>query len=320
VGDVAVSGKQSGIGARFLCGGYDISGDVNALDSISASMTPLDVTDITQSAHSRVPGLRDGMMGFTSFWDAANATPVLDALSTADELMEFLVPPLSIGSPAACLNAKQINYDPSRASDGGLTMKTEGQGQGYGLEWGVQLTPGLRTDTTDTNGSSFDSGAAFSTPSVPSSTTPVTNSSPLPATVVVSGGTVSNVKVNGVTAGSGDGTYTVPAGQAITLTYSAAPTWTWTLATAFGAQAYLQVTAFTGTSVTVEIEDSADDSSWAAVTGLTFTAVTAAPATQRLATANTATIRRYLRVITTGTFDPATFAVVINRNLAVTNF
>lgn len=87
-------------------------------------------------------------------------------------------------------------------------------------------------------------------------------------------------------------------------------------ATNFGAQAYLQVTAFTGTDVTVKVQDSADNASFADVTGLTFTATTAAHTTQRLATSNAATIRRYLRVATTtsGGFTSATFAVMVNRN------
>lgn len=311
-----MSGKQSGIGARFICGGYDLSGDISALDSIGGTTNLLDVTDITQSAHSRVPGLRDGMMSFTSFWNAQNSVPVLDALPTADVLMQFLVPPLSIGSPAACLQALQINYDPTRAADGGLTMKTEGQGDGYGLEWGIQLTPGLRTDTGDTNGSSLDGGSGFTTPAVPASGTPAANLSPLPATVVISGGTVSDVVVNDVSVGTGDGTYTVPAGQSITLTYSDAPTWTWTLQTAYGAQSYLQVTAFTGTSVTVTVQQAPDDSTWTTLAA--FTAAESAPATQRVAV--TGNVGQWLRVITTGTFSLATFAVMVNRNQAVTNF
>jgi hypothetical protein len=68
------------------------------------------------------------------------------------------------------------------------------------------------------------------------------------------------------------------------------------------------------------VQDSADNASFTTITGLTFTAVTAAPAWQRLATANNATVRRYLRVITTGTFNPATFAVVLDRNLSSTSF
>lgn len=312
--------KQSGLGARFLTGGYDISGDVNAIDTIGGMQALLDSTDITQSAHSRIAGLRDGSMGFTVFMDTANAHPVLSALPTADTLMTFLAPPLSIGGASACLVAKQVGYNPTRGNDGSLTMKVEGQGNAYALEWGVQLTPGLRTDTTATNGTALDQGAGFSSPSVPLTTVPVTNTSPLPATVVVSGGTVTNVAVNGVTVGAGDGTYTVPPGQTITLTYSAAPTWTWTLQSAFGAQAYLQVTGFTGTSVTAAVQDSADNATFAAVTGLTFAAVTAAPAWQRLATAGNATLRRYVRVVTTGTFSSATFSCMVNRNLAATSF
>jgi hypothetical protein len=318
--------KQSGLGARFLVGGYDVSGDINALDSISGSLGLLDSTDITQSAHSRIPGLRDGSMSFTSFFDAANAHPVLSALPTADELMTFLVPALAIGSAGVCLNAKQIDYPPSRATDGGLTMKVEGQGNGFGLEWGLQLTPGLRTDTADTNGTSLNNGAA----------------------------------------------------------------------TLYGAQAYLQVTAFTGTSVTVTVQHSPDNATWTTLEA--FTAVTAAPATQRLGTytgpvtatlaspavftapgsalANgtpvvlsappapqalpggftagttyyvvsasgatfelaatsggsalnsssagagivTQLVQQYLRVITSGTFSSATFAVVVNRNPAIAWF
>lgn len=152
--------KQSGLGSRLLVGGYDISGDIQALDTAAGGPALGDVTDITQSAHSRLGLLRDGSLGFTCYMDAANAHPVLSALPTTDVQMAFLVPPLAIGSPVAVLNAKQVNYDPTRGADGSLTLKVEGQGQGFGLEWALQLTPGLRTDTTATNGASLDNGAS----------------------------------------------------------------------------------------------------------------------------------------------------------------
>lgn len=306
--------KQNGLGARLLVGGYDLSGDIQAIDTATGGPALGDVTDITQSAHSRLGLLRDGSLGFTCYMDTANAHPVLAALPVTDTLMAFLVPPLSAGSPSVWCNAKQVNYDPTRGADGSLTLKVDGQSNGFGTEWCQQLTAGLRTDTTATNGVSLDTGNGFVTPGIPASTVPVTNTSPLPATVVISGGTMTNVSVNGVTVSAGAGTYTVPAGGTITMTYTVAPTWTWTLQSAFGAQAYLQVTAFAGTSVTVTVQDSADNSSFANVTGLSFTPVTAAPNTQRIATSNTATIRRYLRVITAGTFTNAVFAVAIDRN------
>ncbi|NUS54143.1 MAG: hypothetical protein HOV66_04675, partial [Streptomycetaceae bacterium] len=89
-----------------------------------------------------------------------------------------------------------------------------------------------------------------------------------------------------------------------------------TAQTAFGAQAYLQVTAFTGTDVTVKIQDSADNASFADVAGFAFSATTAAHTTQRIATSNAATIRRYLRAVTTtsGGFTSVTFSVMVCRN------
>jgi hypothetical protein len=78
--------------------------------------------------------------------------------------------------------------------------------------------------------------------------------------------------------------------------------------TTFGLSAYLHVFSFSGTSVTVAIQDSADNVSFAAVTGGSFTAATGATK-ERIVTATNLTVRRYLRVVTTGTFSSAVFAV-----------
>jgi hypothetical protein len=86
----------------------------------------------------------------------------------------------------------------------------------------------------------------------------------------------------------------------------------------FGLQAYLHVFAVVGTSVTVKLQESSDNSgdAYADVTGGGFTAVTAVAGTgsQRIQTSRTQTIERYLRVVTTGTFSSATFAVAVVRN------
>lgn len=85
---------------------------------------------------------------------------------------------------------------------------------------------------------------------------------------------------------------------------------------AFGLTAYLHVTAFTGTSVVVKLQESSDDGggdAFADVTGGAFTAATAIGA-QRIETASNLTVERYLRVVTSGTFSSATFCVLICRN------
>lgn len=87
----------------------------------------------------------------------------------------------------------------------------------------------------------------------------------------------------------------------------------------FGLQAYLQVFAFTGTSVTVKLQDSADNSSWSDITGAAFTAATGIT-TERIQTGRTQTVRRYVRAVTTGTFSNAIFNVVFVKNPATVNF
>ena len=86
-----------------------------------------------------------------------------------------------------------------------------------------------------------------------------------------------------------------------------------TASTAFGWQAYLHVFDVVGTSVTVTLQDSADNASFANLTGGGFVAATGIRV-QRLEGGRTATVRRYLRAITSGTFSNAVFAVMFVRN------
>jgi hypothetical protein len=92
--------------------------------------------------------------------------------------------------------------------------------------------------------------------------------------------------------------------------------------TPYGLQAYLQVFAFTGTSVTVKLQESADNGvndAWTDVTGGSFTAATGVT-TERIATSTTQNVERYLRVVTTGTFTNAQFAVNVVRNPVAVTF
>jgi len=239
--------KTGGLGDNLYVGGYNLSGDIGSLPKIQGGMKPLDLTGIDKFAFERLGGVRSGSMSWSAFFNTTvgHAHPVLSALPTADAIATYCRG-TTLGDPCASIVAKQLNYDGNRTPAGDFTFSVDAESNSFGLEWGVQLTAGLRTDVAATNGASIDTLASA----------------------------------------------------------------------AFGAQAYLQVTAFTGTDVTVKIQDSADNSSFADVTGLTFTQVTAAPFTQRLATSNAATIRRYLRAVTvtTGGVTSVTFAVQITKN------
>lgn len=239
--------KQTGLGARLFVDGYDLSGDTQSLGRIGGGPAPIDVTGIDKSAPERIGGRRDGGIDWVSHFNPATdqAHLVLSTLPRTDRIVSYWQG-TALGSPAAVCTAKQITYDPTRGADGALTMAVSAQSNSYGLEWGVQATAGRRVDTSATNGSSVDLGAASS----------------------------------------------------------------------FGLQAWLHVFAFTGTSVTVKLQQSSDNGAgdaFADVTGGGFTAATAAGA-QRIETARDQAVERYLRVVTTGTFTSADFAVIVTVN------
>ncbi len=243
--------KTTGLGDNFYYGGYNLSGDTNSLQNIHGGHTPWDSTGIDKSAYERLALLRDGGIQWTSYFNpsAAQAHVGLSSLLRTDRVGTYCRG-TAIGNAAACLVSKQINYDPTRAADGGLTIDVQAVANGYGLVWGKQLTAGLRTDTGVVNGAALLDTAAV---------------------------------------------------------------------TGFGAQAFLQVTAFSGTDVTIAVQDSDDNVSFANVTGLVFTTMNVgnpAPFAQRLATTNTATVKKYTRAVTTtsGGFTSVTFNVVIVKN------
>jgi hypothetical protein len=311
--------KMSGLGDNFYIGGYDLSGDVSAFSQIGGGPVLLDVTPVKSSANQRIGGLRTGDLQFTTFFEFAGSgsAPSFPGSGTAVTSTypvnvlavitggtvgtvnvnggsagtgdgAYLIPPLgSISStytgspswtwalqgtehdflstlprtdviasyfrgttllnPTASLFGRQLNYDPTRDATGNLTMAVEVQSDGYGLEWGVQLTAGLRTDITGTTGAYVDDNGA---------------------------------------------------------------------ASSYGAQAYLQIVEFAGTSVDVKIEHSTTSGSGYASL-IDFGSQTGIGAWRGAATG---TVDRYLEVVTSGTFEYVTFAVAWTRNQTAVSF
>jgi hypothetical protein len=246
--------KQAGMGDQLYVGGVKVSNDIGSLSKLGGGPAVQDVTGIDKFAMERLGLERDGSMEFACWFNPTVAHPVFSALPTTDVMLTY-GHGTTIGNPALCLIGKQINYDFTRAADGSLVGAVTAQANGFGIEWGLQLTAGQRTDTTAT--------------------------SPATGVDVTDGVTVS---------------------------------------TAFGWQAYLQVFAgFVGTSATVTLQDSADNSAFANLTSGAFIAATGIT-TQRLQSGATDTVRRYVRAITTGTFTNVTFTVVFVRNMTAVAF
>lgn len=234
--------KSTGLGDQLYIGGYDISGDVGAIQTARTSLSLLDVTGIDKSAHERRGGLADGEISFNSFWDTADDAmhEALASLPSTDRHALYARGAV-VGNVAASLVGKQIDFAPSRGADGSLAASTQVlSSAGFGLEWGLQLTAGKVTHASATNVASVDNGAATTT----------------------------------------------------------------------GAVAYLQVFSVGSGTVEIDIEDSADNSSFASI--IAFTNATGRTA-ERVATAAGADVRRYVRVATSGTFTNAVIAVAFKR-------
>jgi len=81
--------------------------------------------------------------------------------------------------------------------------------------------------------------------------------------------------------------------------------------TSAGAEGFLHVTSFTGSNFTATIQDSANGSDWGTLKA--FTQVTGT-GSERVTVSGT--VERYVRVISTGTFNPVSFAVSFRRGAA----
>lgn len=85
--------------------------------------------------------------------------------------------------------------------------------------------------TVNTPNAAFNAGynprGALTAPGVPASGTVLTNTFDVQVRVAVSGGTVSQIAINGANTGLISGMFVLSPGETITLTYSAAPTWIW---------------------------------------------------------------------------------------------
>lgn len=237
---------ESAIGSRFFLDGYDISGDVGQ-GSCRFSGSPLDISNITESGTRRLMGRKSGELNWNVFFNDATGQEhlALKAINRNDRYGMWAHRCAAIGDSAMAMRGKQMNYDWSLGADGGLIGSVQMLSTNMpGLEAGKLLTPGKRTDTGATNGSSLDGSAA----------------------------------------------------------------------TAHGLAAYCFLTDFTGTDITIALEDSANNSTFAAITGGSFTQFTGVGA-QRIQTGITGDVRRYVRVATTtsGGFSSATFVVMMVR-------
>lgn len=153
--------KMTGLGLNVYVNGMNISGDVGSIQKISGGPKAGLVTGVDKSAPERMGLYRDGAISVSTWFNKATAAAfqTLKPLPTADVVASVGIG-TTLGDEGVAIVAKQANYDPQRDKDGNLTLGADFLANGFGIEWGTQLTAGIRSDTAATNGTSFDLGSA----------------------------------------------------------------------------------------------------------------------------------------------------------------
>ena len=155
--------KQSGLGHNFFIDGYDLSGDVSAVDTWSTPVESVDVTSISKSAMERIQGRVDFDGSFTSYFnDSALAQhAALSGGVTTDRNVSWTFGS-TVGDVACGVVAKQIDYPMTRGTDGSLTATIPISGNGVIAEWGNLLSAGKITHSSATTVASKDDSASSS--------------------------------------------------------------------------------------------------------------------------------------------------------------
>ena len=313
--------KKGALGGNVFIAGYDLSGDIASLESVSGGPVALEVRGMNKLAPERIGGVRDGGIGFTTWFNDASDQEhdALKGLPTADVQIQYHQG-TTLGDAVAALIGKQVNYDGTPEQDGGFSFAVQAVANAKGLEWCQSLTAGKRTDGSATNGSSIDRGMQGAAVTITSSS--VDNPTNILCAAVHGLATGDTIVIAGHTGATPDlnneyvvtvvdtTNFTIPENVSVG---GAGGTMTKTNNN-FGLSAYLQVTEFTGTSVTGTIEESFDDGvgdAFSAVTGGAFAAVSSANSSERIETTAALTVYRYLRLVTSGTFSDAKFACCV---------
>lgn len=148
--------KVAGLSQNFYAHGYDISGDVGAIQGASSPRNTLEVTGIDKSAIERLLGLSSGMLDFNSFFNDVSLQEhaALKGLPTGNRVVTW-AHGTSRGSVSAFMEALQTNYDFARSPDGSLRASVNALASGgRPLIWGNMLTAGKITHSSSTVASS----------------------------------------------------------------------------------------------------------------------------------------------------------------------
>ena len=156
--------KVNGLGVRLYAAGYDLSADVNVVDSIGYTQQLLDVTTLDKEATARIAGLSDSALTVNGWFeqsgDHAAYTSNTGKLPTADQIV-FTQMGTALGDAFCGLTAKESSYAVNRAPGSALaTTASYSSTAGQQAEWGVTLTASKTTNASASSGTGVDNAAS----------------------------------------------------------------------------------------------------------------------------------------------------------------
>jgi hypothetical protein len=154
--------KSDPLAQEFYLHGYDIGGDIGAIEKLATRRVNREAPDITLSAMARLQGLGDGEMAFSGYFDdaAEKGLVALKGAPTTDVIAMWLKGG-TIGDTGATLVAKQVSLDWTRNQDRSLGFTAQCIGAaGVVLEFMEALTPGLTTHGSAGSVASKDDAAS----------------------------------------------------------------------------------------------------------------------------------------------------------------
>ncbi len=156
--------KVSGLGVRLYAAGYDLSGDVNMVDTIGYTQQLLDVTTLDVESTGRIAGLSDSSLTVNGWFEAASDhaayTSNSGAMPTADQVV-FVQMGTALGDTFAGMTAKEATYVVNLTSGSALaTTATYSSTAGQQVDWGVTLTASKTTNASAASGTGVDNATS----------------------------------------------------------------------------------------------------------------------------------------------------------------
>lgn len=310
----------TGLGDIYV-GGRNLSGDAGTIQRIGGGPALLDVSTVDLVGMQRNAGRRDGEISFSSYLNPETSPPATHAyLSTfpaVDVAAMVLIEPAP-GSPAAMLVAKLVDYAPVVGQDLAASFNVQALASaGFPLVWGKTIA-----QRTDTGATASGTGIDLGIPDV--AALDIVSTSEDDPTVITTDGAHGLQTGDSVLIAGDDSVPSLNGGHTVTVispTTFSVPVEVTTAGDAGtvqrtswrGWEAQVQVTSVTGTSVTPKLQNAPNNvaGQFADLTGGGFTTVAAAAvAGQRIASA-AGIVQRFVRLATTGTFNPAVLAAAI---------